>query len=113
MSDWPYTTRRWGRLRLLKLHTHPLCEACLQMGEVEPANIVDHRVPISKRGRKERSVVEAFPTLDKLASLCERHHNAKTAAEQRGEDYLRKGCDIFGRPNDLDHPWNRERSHDR
>ena len=68
MSVWPYSTRRWGRLRLLKLHTHPLCEACLQMGEVEPANVVDHRTPISKRGRKERSAAEAFPALDKLAS---------------------------------------------
>jgi hypothetical protein len=21
---------------------------------------------------------------------------------------MRKGCDIFGRPNDRDHPWNKE-----
>lgn len=83
----------------------PLCEACLQMGRIEVANAVDHRTPISKRGRKERSVEEAFPHLDKLAALCERCHNAKSAAEQHGEDYMRKGCDIFGRPNDLDHPW--------
>jgi hypothetical protein len=27
-----------------------------------------------------------------------------------GEDYWRKGCDIFGRPNDPDHPWNKEKS---
>jgi 5-methylcytosine-specific restriction endonuclease McrA len=87
---------------------HPLCEACLQVGQVEPANVVDHRTPISKRGRKECSAAEAFPALDRLASLCESHHNAKTNAEQHGEDYMRKGCDIFGRPNDPDHAWNRE-----
>ena len=103
MSVWPYSTRRWQRLRLQKLQMHPLCEACLQVGQVEPANVVDHRTPISKRGRKECSAAEAFPALDRLASLCESHHNAKTNAEQHGEDYMRKGCDIFGRPNDPDH----------
>ena len=60
------------------------------------------------QGRSEtRSAAEAFPPLDQLASLCASHHNAKTRAEQRGEDYMRKGCDIFGRPNDPDHPWNK------
>jgi 5-methylcytosine-specific restriction enzyme A len=105
MSVWPYSTRRWQRLRRYKLQMHPLCEACLQVGQIEPANVVDHRTPISKRGRKERMAAEAFPALDQLASLCESHHNAKTSAEQRGEDYMRKGCDVFGRPNDQDQ-WN-------
>ncbi|MFZ2076881.1 MAG: HNH endonuclease signature motif containing protein [Xanthobacteraceae bacterium] len=100
MSTWPYSTQRWQRLRRLKLQENPLCEACLQVGEIEPAVVVDHRIPIARGGNP-------FPARDQLASLCERHHNAKTAAEQRGEDYMRKGCDIFGRPNDPDHPWNK------
>jgi hypothetical protein len=108
MSDWPYTTRRWQRLRLVKLAAHPCCEACLQVGEVVAAVAVDHRTPISERGRKQRLMAEAFPPLDALASLCAGHHNAKTRAEQLGEDYWRKGCDIFGRPNDPDHPWNKQ-----
>jgi 5-methylcytosine-specific restriction enzyme A len=109
MSCWPYTTRRWERLRRLKLQKNPLCEACLQVGEITPAEVVDHRRPISKEGRKTRSAVEAFVAVDQLASLCASHHNAKTRAEQLGEkNYMHKGCDIFGRPNDPDHPWNRE-----
>jgi hypothetical protein len=76
--------------------------------KVKPANVVDHRVPISKLGRRERLAAEAFPALDKLASLCELHHNAKTNAEQRGEIYMRKGCDVFGRPVDPHHPWYRD-----
>jgi 5-methylcytosine-specific restriction enzyme A len=108
MSVWPYSTQRWQRLRLLKLQQNPLCEACLQVGEIGPAVAVDHRNPISERGRKERLMLEAFPPLDRLASLCESHHNQKTRAEQLGEkDYMRKGCDIFGRPLDPDHPWNK------
>jgi 5-methylcytosine-specific restriction enzyme A len=110
MSVWPYTTRRWERVRLLKMQQNPLCEACLQVGEIVPAEVVDHRVPISKEGREKRSAAEAFPHLDGLASLCANHHNAKTRAEQLGEkNWMHKGCDIFGRPLDPNHPWNRER----
>jgi 5-methylcytosine-specific restriction endonuclease McrA len=109
MSVWPYSTQRWQRLRLQKMQVNPLCEACLQVGEIEPAAVVDHRIPISQLGRKERRMSEAFPPLDQLASLCERHHNEKTRAEQLGpKDWMRAGCDIFGRPNDPDHPWNKE-----
>jgi 5-methylcytosine-specific restriction protein A len=107
VSDWPYSTRRWERLRLQKLMRHPLCEACMQAGEIIPAEVVDHRNPISERGRKERSMLEAFPSLDALASLCAPHHNQKTRAEQLGENFMHKGCDVFGYPNDPHHPWYR------
>jgi 5-methylcytosine-specific restriction enzyme A len=106
MSVWPYTTRRWERLRRLKLRTHPLCEACLQVGKIEPAEVVDHRTPITKDCRERRGG-EAFPALDQLASLCAPCHNAKTRAEQLGENFMHKGCDIFGYPLDPHHPWYR------
>ena len=110
MSCWPYSTRRWERLRLQKLARNPLCEICFQQNaEVVAAEVVDHRVPISEHGRKTRSAAEAFPHLDALTSLCASHHNQKTRAEQLGEtDWMRRGCDIFGRPNDCDHPWNKQ-----
>jgi 5-methylcytosine-specific restriction enzyme A len=63
MSCWPYTTQRWQRLRLLKLQQNPLCELCLQVGEIEPATVVDHIAPINKGG-------DPFPGLDRLMSLC-------------------------------------------
>jgi 5-methylcytosine-specific restriction protein A len=112
MSVWPYTTRQWGRVRLQKLAESPLCEVCLrQFAEVVPAEVVDHRVPISEYGRKVRSAAEAFPHLSGLASLCIPHHNQKTRAEQLGEkNWMRKGCDVFGYPLDPDHPWNKERA---
>jgi 5-methylcytosine-specific restriction enzyme A len=111
MSVWPYTTRRWERLRLQKFQLNPLCEACLQAGEVVPAEVVDHRIPISENGRKQRVMAEGFPPLEGLASLCASHHNQKSRAEQLGQkDWMRAGCDIYGRPNDRDHAWNRERN---
>lgn len=71
MSKWPYSTRRWERLRRLKLQRDPLCQSCLQLGRIEPAVAIDHRTPIKRGG-------DAFPALDQLASLCVRCHNAKT-----------------------------------
>jgi 5-methylcytosine-specific restriction enzyme A len=97
MAIWPYTTQRWQRLRRHKLREHPLCQACLQVGRIEPATVVDHRTPIKRGGNP-------YPPLEQLASLCVGCHNGKTRAEQWGEDYFRKGCDIFGYPLDPDHP---------
>src|SRR6516225_4840087 len=77
MSVWPYTTRRWERVRKQKMMRDPLCEACLTVGEIVPAEVVDHRKPITKEGREKRSAAEAFPPLDDLASLCAAHHKAK------------------------------------
>ena len=103
MSVWPYNTAKWQRYRKQKLQAHPLCEVCLQHGQIEVATVVDHRIPISAGG-------EPFPPLEGLASLCEGHHNGKTRAEQLGEtNWMHKGCDIFGRPLDPNHPWNVER----
>jgi 5-methylcytosine-specific restriction enzyme A len=100
MAKWPYSTAAWQRLRRLKLREHPLCEACLAQGRIEPASAVDHRVPVSAGGY-------AFPALADLASLCAACHNAKSNAERRGEDWLRKGCDVRGYPLDPAHPWYR------
>ena len=100
MATWPYTTQRWQRLRRHKLREHTICQACLQVGRIEPAVVVDHRVRIKRGG-------DPYPTLEQLASLCVGCHNAKTRAEQLGEDYMPKGCDVFGYPLDPHHPWYR------
>lgn len=68
----------WKRLREAHVAAHPLCEDCLLEGVVNPEQIeVDH--------------VRAFNGLDdplrldpsNLRSLCKRHHQIKTRAEQR------------------------------
>ena len=103
MSKWPYSTQRWQRLRRLKLAEHPLCQACLQVGRIEPATVVDHHTPVTAGG-------EAFPALDLLASLCMPCHNRKSCAERVGEsNWLLKGHDVFGYPLDPAHPWNKEK----
>jgi 5-methylcytosine-specific restriction enzyme A len=101
MATLPYTTQRWQRLRRHKLQEHPLCQACLQVGRIKPATVVDHRTPIKQGG-------DPFPALEQLASLCEGCHNGKTRAEQLGKNYFRTGCDVFGYPLDPNHPWYRK-----
>jgi 5-methylcytosine-specific restriction protein A len=104
MADWPYNTARWQRLRRLKLSSSPICEDCERIGIVVPAQAVDHRDPISAGG-------EPFPELDKLASLCNSCHSAKTArgveagAVRTSKPRVRKGCDADGNPLDPTHPW--------
>jgi hypothetical protein len=75
----------WRRLRKLKLRRNPLCECCIKIGRIEPANVVDHIAPINGGG-------DPYPGLNGLASLCARCHNLKTRGEQVGENYLHKAA---------------------
>jgi 5-methylcytosine-specific restriction enzyme A len=102
MADWPYNTTQWRKLRLLKLAHDPLCQACEDMGELTPANTVDHVVAISSGGAP-------FPMLSDLNSLCHSCHSAKTArGSEAGAIHTRKprkGCNADGSPLDRRHPW--------
>jgi 5-methylcytosine-specific restriction endonuclease McrA len=49
MSKWPYSTRRWLRYRRMKLAQNPLCEYCLNEGQLTPAVAVDHIDRITPR----------------------------------------------------------------
>lgn len=107
MAKWPYNTTRWQRLRMVHLSMFPLCEECEGIGELQTAQAVDHRKPISDGGGP-------FPSHDGLASLCYRCHAAKTA---RGVEAgaiktrkPRKGCSIDGQPLDRKHPWHAKQS---
>lgn len=68
----------WQKLRVRKLQADPLCESCKSRGRVTLAREVDHLMRISER-----------PDLrldwDNLRSLCERCHDAKSAAERAGD----------------------------
>lgn len=104
MPGWPYTTQRWKRLRLAKLHAQPLCQQCERDGMFIIASVVDHVQPIKHGGAP-------FPGLDGLASLCPACHSAKTArgveagAAKTDRPRIRKGCTATGKPIDPNHPW--------
>jgi 5-methylcytosine-specific restriction protein A len=73
---------QWRRLRLIKLQADPLCEHCLNAGEVKAAVEVDH----IKRFRDRLGRINHRLRLDikNLQSLCTPCHARKTQAERRG-----------------------------
>ena len=69
-----YQSRKWRTLRALKLQKDPLCEECMRIGMLVPAQMVDHIVPINKGG--------APLDLNNLQSLCNHCHAVKTARDK-------------------------------
>jgi len=69
-----YTTKSWILLRNAYRNKFPLCFECLKEGVVTPMEVVDHIKPADK-----------FPELklewDNLQSLCNYHHQRKTAID--------------------------------
>jgi len=65
---------RWRKARRMYLNRNPLCVECRADDVVEPANTVDHIVP-------HKGDYDLFWDPDNWQSLCEMHHNRKTAKE--------------------------------
>ena len=89
MSQWPYNTTRWLRLRALVLSGEPTCRYCAELGHVTPATEVDHIRPVAR----DRS--RAFEVAN-LQPLCESCHNG---AKQREDISGRRiGAALNGDP---------------
>lgn len=70
--------RQWRKARAAHLAAHPLCVECLKSGDITPATVVDHVTP-------HRGDLVLFWDPHNRQSLCESHHNAKTAREMATE----------------------------
>ncbi|MCP4748105.1 MAG: HNH endonuclease [Desulfobacteraceae bacterium] len=66
---------RWRAARHRFLAKHPLCCRCRSHSRIEPATVVDHKIP-------HRGDMRLFWNSNNWQALCEGCHNAKTA---RGE----------------------------
>ena len=69
-----YQSTPWRKLRALKLEQEPMCEECLKAGRLNPAQMVDHIVPINKGG--------ASLDIENLQSLCNACHARKSAKDK-------------------------------
>lgn len=69
-----YQSTAWRKLRKEKLRKNPICEQCIRIGLIIPAQVVDHIVPINKGG--------AALDIDNLQSLCNPCHNRKSAMDK-------------------------------
>ena len=68
--------KRWEKTRRQFLARNPLCVECEKEGRLTPAKVVDHVIP--HKGDKNLF----WDSENNWQSLCEYHHNVKTA---RGE----------------------------
>lgn len=67
-----YATKKWKKLRLVKLMQNPLCEKCLHKGIITPAVDVHHIDSfMNYEGVKRKEV--AF-NINNLESLCKECH---------------------------------------
>lgn len=74
-KSWQYLYgNRWKKARLTFLIKHPLCAYCLRENKVVSATIVDHVIP-------HKGNIKLFWDISNWNSLCEMHHNKKTAKE--------------------------------
>lgn len=93
-----YRTARWAKCRSIQLGREPICQGCKR----EPAEHVDHIVPVKKGG--------AFWQSSNWQSLCPSCHSEKTAADKTGRRWIparHRGVDVNGIPRDPGHPWHR------
>ena len=79
--------REWDRVRSAHISRFPKCAVC-----GEPADDVDHIVPISEAPHRRLDP-------DNLQSLCRKHHNQKTKSQGRGagQELSRGGPDRRGK----------------
>jgi 5-methylcytosine-specific restriction protein A len=69
-----YQSQGWKRIRAAKLQKDPYCECDACKGKKAPAEMVDHKIPISLGGS---------PTdMSNLQSMTNNCHNAKSAKEK-------------------------------
>jgi len=85
-----YYSGLWRRVRNRYMRENPLCVECKKKGGyVVVAKIVDHIIPINEGG-------EAL-AIDNLQSLCQMHHNQKTARERGQAIYVIVGPPCSGK----------------
>lgn len=68
---------RWKKARATYLRSHPLCVTCKAAGLLEPATVVDHKIP-------HKGDQELFWNQENWQVLCKPCHDRKTAAEDGG-----------------------------
>ena len=67
---------KWRKARRAYLHKHPLCVQCQKDGKITPATVVDHIIP-------HKGDMKLFWDKSNWQSLCKRHHDIKTAKEDK------------------------------
>lgn len=79
-----YKSKRWQKLRQLKLNTNPLCERCAKKGIYNAAEIIHHKEYVNDKNYNDDNI---FFNIDNLESLCRKCHNEEHF-KSKEKDYL-------------------------
>lgn len=79
-NPWYHTTA-WRKLRAAHIELNPLCVMCKKEGRITAVQVVDHKVNVAS-GRSEQEREELMWNPANLQSLCNYHHNQKSAKER-------------------------------
>jgi len=80
-----YNSKKWKKIRNMKLAQNPFCERCLEKGKYEPAYIVHHKEYITDKNYMDGDV---FLNLDNLESLCIKCHNTEHFKGKENKEYV-------------------------
>jgi 5-methylcytosine-specific restriction enzyme A len=69
---------RWRKVREIYLSANPLCVMCKSDDVIEPAKVVDHKIPHAGPNDK------LFWDETNFQALCKCHHDIKTSTEDGG-----------------------------
>ena len=78
-----YKSKRWQKLRKLKLYINPFCERCSRNGIYNSAYIIHHKEYITDLNYLDDNI---FYNLDNLESLCLKCHNQEHFGDE--EEYI-------------------------
>lgn len=74
-----YKSKAWKECRIAYLARQPLCERCLQRGEIVPAQIVHHKIYLNQVNVENPEIALNF---DNLEAVCLDCHNKEHFAEK-------------------------------
>lgn len=80
-----YNSKKWKKVRNIKLAEYPFCERCLEKGLYVPAYIIHHKEYITDLNYSDADV---FFNLDNLESLCIDCHNKEHFEGKSNKEYM-------------------------
>ena len=80
-----YNSKKWDKVRKMKLSYNPFCERCLEKGYYVPAYLVHHKEYITDLNYTNPDVMF---NLDNLESLCMECHNKEHFEGKSKKEYV-------------------------
>lgn len=86
-----YRSKRWSRLRKLKIAQNPICERCEKEGIYKPVRIVHHKEYITDKNYMDPNI---FFNIDNLESLCFDCHQKEHFRKDSTDYYIDSNGDV-------------------